>query len=243
MKKDIKTSASLFLKLVIAAIICFFLMLSFNVIFSGIGQKKEIGYVAYGQKGDGEAERLYTYYNSQGDDLKFSAYESQGYKIEKSVLTEMTKGTEIAYDAVTLSFSLIILIAIIYAPIWEYGFKDSNLVHLGHRTNDKWRGFKIGLIASIPHALLYLAVLILSGSVLKDFNMSLYKFASSYFFILYDFIFKKSIITAGEVTALQWIFTAIVLLAVPVISGVSYYLGLKEISIGEKLVYKNKGKG
>ena len=239
MAEYLKHSVKLFLKLLLIAFFSAFLVISFRVIFSGLGGKVEKGYIAYGQKGDEPVKQLYQYMYSEGDDLKYSAYEQQGYKIEKSMLTEMTHGTKIACDITTAFFSIFMAFAVIYMPLFKEGTKDVNLVNFGHKQKDMLKGLKIGLIANIPFVLLYIAFFALHSGVLKGFNLTWYKFISGYLFVIYDLIFGASSV-AGELSVSKLILAAAPLLFVPAAAAVSYVLGYKEFSLEEKLIYKNK---
>ena len=142
--------------------------------------------------------------------------------------------------SIAQALNMIIVISFASNSVYKQGFKDANLVRTGHLKVDNLKGFKIGLIANVPFFVLFAIVVVLSISV-PSFRTVWYAFLNSHFysFVLWisgdaDIISKLSILQFVLLFALQ--------LIVPIISGVSYILGFKEINFTDKLVYKKEVK-
>ena len=238
MNEVFKYGLKQFGKTVIVTIMSFFLIISMNAIGSAIFTDR-IGYIAYGTLEEGgESTELYRYYFEDGDDLKKTQYEEQGYTVsEVSILSELTKAQRIGLSSVTQAICLMLLICFIYPVLWQLGTKDSNMVMYKHKTEDKLKGLKIGLISIVPSVLFLTAIVITKNSFSSDISFMLYKFISSTFYGFID-LGVQSVNTIGQLNALHIILLYALKLIVPIISFVAYYLGYKNFSIGEKIVYK-----
>ncbi len=129
--------------------------------------------------------------------------------------------------------SFVIYIALLYSTSWRAGSSDENRVRLGYLSDNKLRGFIAGLIAAIPGIVFaVLAFLSESGRVSffefigQDGVVVINRFLNQPIGELYQFIVGKP--------ALNLLFP----LVVPVISGISYILGRRGISIKQMLLYK-----
>lgn len=240
MKDILKDGGKLFLKTIVVNIMCFFLVISFSVLTTA-AFSKNIGYKAYGTTGgSSEQTELYTYYYEDGEDTKKSAYEEDGYTVSTvSIRSDISKSGKTLFLIISQVFSILILCGFIYPDIWHNGTNDSNLVKFKHKSEDKFKGLKIGAVAVIPSYLILIFLVIARLGALPDFPMVLYKFLNS---SVYSFI---EVILGGAVTVSNlavWRFILLFLLPliIPAIAGISYILGYKNISVGEKLVYKKK---
>ena len=115
---------------------------------------QEIGYEAYGVKeGSTQNEFLYTYYTKDGEDTKKAEYEEQGYTVSTTQIRDnMSKAERNVFLVISLIGTLWLTGSFIYGVSWMFGNKDSNKVHFGRIKEDKLRGAKIGLIATIPYS-------------------------------------------------------------------------------------------
>ena len=240
MKDILKDGGKLFLKTIVVNIMCFFIVISFSVLTTA-AFSKNIGYKAYGTTGgSSEQTELYTYYYEDGEDAKKSAYEEDGYTVSTvSIRSDISKSGKTLFLIISQLFSILILCGFIYPDIWHNGTNDSNLVKFKHKSEDKFKGLKIGAVAVIPSYLILIFLVIARLGALPDFPMVLYKFLNS---SVYSFI---EVILGGTVTVSNlavWRFIILFLLPliIPAIAGISYILGYKNISVGEKLVYKKK---
>ena len=151
-----------------------------------------------------------------------------------SLRSEMSAGAAAGMNVVLQVLMAVALIALIYSSIWSLGDRDANLVAYHHRQADPLRGLKIGLLAVIPSAVLYvlLVALSLAKPTLSDDYFTLYAWANAPLMPLLN-TFKTA--QGGLRLALS----IIPLLPVPLITLTAYALGYRQISLSEKLIYKN----
>ena len=225
-----KTGAKLFLKLIVVNIMCFFVVMSFSVL-STAAFTKNVGYKAYGTSSDSsEPQELYTHYYADGEDTKKAEYEGRGFTVSESkIRSEMTRGGTAAFLTVSQIFCILILFSFIYPNIWHIGTTDSNLV----------KGLKIGLIAVAPEYLFLLFVIIAKAGVSPKFPVVLLKFLNAAFYSLTQVI-CGSAVHVSELSVIRLILLLLLPLIIPAVSCVSYILGYKNFSVGEKLIYKKK---
>lgn len=240
MKEIFSLGAKQFLKLIVINIMCFFMVISFNTIGTAIFTDN-IGYIAYGTLEEGgESVELYRHYNADGDDTRLAEYEEKGYAVNKvSILSEISPKAVNGLLITIQIFCLILLIGFIHSPMWQIGTKDSNLVAYKHKSEDNLKGFKVGLISIVPAVILLIVLVAGRNNYTADFSVALYKFINSSIYSFIDFS-TKTAKTFGGLNFANIVLLFALQLIYPICSGVSYLLGYKNISIGEKLVYKKK---
>ena len=233
MKEIFKISSKLFLRLLVVNIMGFFIVVSFNVIFTGIFTEN-IGYKAYGVTEENpQSVELYEYYYSDGEDVKFAEFEQQGYKITKANIRSLLSGGDrIAFLLVSQAINLVLLITIIYGNVWQMANNDSNMIRYKHKEEDKLKGLKIGALAVSPYILL---LLVLSFT---KFNVGLFKVINSAFYGFIDLICSNAL-TFDNLSIFKIILIFLMLLIVPIVTHIIYMLGYKDISIGDKILYNH----
>lgn len=238
MKEILNKGASVFLKTIIINIMCFFVVISLSVLTTA-AFTKNIGYKAIGTSSDTSSQtELYTYYYDDGEDTQRSTYESEGYTItESKIRSEMSgTGTKV-FLIVSQIFCLLILIAFIYPGLWQLGTTDSNLVHFKHKSENKLKGFQIGLVAIIPALIFIIFLFVAKFTSLNQFPMVLYKFLNSSFYSFIELIINGTV-AVGDLAIWRLVILILLQLLIPLICGASYLLGYKNISISERLIYK-----
>lgn len=241
MKSIFSVGSKILLKLLVVVVLDFFLCISISVLCIG-GFTENIGYEAFGYVNEGdESEHLYTYYTADGEDTKKAEYEEQGYKIvTNNIRSELSGKGQAIFLSVTQLFCLMVLIPFVYSPVYELGFKESNLVRFKHAEEDLLRGLKIGLVADILFIASYVGLVISALGAAPNMPVSLYKLCNSYCYSIIEVIGGNG--KVGELSPIQLVLLALPLLVVPIVAAVGYILGYKGISISEKLIYKkNKG--
>jgi len=240
MKDNFKMALKLYGKIVLATVMCFFIVISINVIATGFFTKN-IGYVAYGTTStDSEPVELYTHMEADGEDKLKEKYEEDGYTITTSnIRSEVSKSGRVFFLVVSQIFCLLLLLTFIYSPLWEIGIKDNNLVKFGHKSEDKLRGLRCGLLASIPYGIFVIAIFVLRYCTSVKFPTVFIKFVNAPFYTLTELVIGKSM-TLDEVSFIKLLGLLIIGGLVPLISYISYLIGYKDISLSEKLLYKKK---
>ena len=236
--ENIKSASKVFLKTVAVTVLGFFVAISFMVMCTGFGTEN-IGYTVYGAtENDDELKELYTHYFSDGEDEREEEFKNAGYAMQKvSVRSELSGGVKALLLILTQVFNLAILIGFIYYYMWELGSKDYNLIKFGHTKTDNLKGIKIGLMASVPNIIFFALLVIFKNGFMSGFNMPYYKFIVSYLYSFVELIIG-GVKTASELNLTQIIGLGALLLVVPIITEIAYLLGVKGISVGEKLIYK-----
>ncbi|MBQ8740379.1 MAG: hypothetical protein IJY79_02380 [Clostridia bacterium] len=247
--KIFKSGLKMWGSIIVAAVISFFLCISMNIICSALFTY-ETGYKAFVYETETSeksiAEYDYAYTDKDGDgkddgtDTKKEEYEDEGYTVitvkQRSTLTGAGKTVFLVSTQV---LSLIMVIAFASNASYKQGFKDSNLVKIGHTKNDTLKGFKIGFIGNIPFLAIFVMAVVMSVGLAPDFRTVWYAFLNSHYYSAVMWITGNAS-TLSQLGILQYVLLFLLQLIVPVISGVAYILGLKEISLSEKIVYKKE---
>ena len=240
MKEIIGLGAKTFGKLVLVNVLCVFLVLSISVIISNTF-KENIGYMVYGvQEGEEEPEHLYNYYFKNGEDTEKANFEAEGYtELSEHPITAATKTGNKIFLTISGLFCFATLAVILYPAIWKTGSKDRNLVHFGHIAEDKLKGLKVGIVAIIPAFLLFAFFVATKGNISANFPAGWLKFLNANAYSFIDLL-QNGAMKLSEISALKLVLMALTQITVPLICYLAYYLGYKEISIADKLMYKKK---
>ncbi len=141
--------------------------------------------------------------------------------------------------------SLLLYGSIIGSPAWQQGNRDLNKVKFKRREQDLLRGFKIGMVASVPMFVLAIGLLLAKAELLPNFYI-IYKLVNGEmlaFIGLIDGAFRG--VQSAYLTMVSWpqvIGVCLLNFIPPVIWEVYYLLGYKDIVIAEKVIYKNQKK-
>ncbi len=240
MKEILLKSLKLYGQLIVAGFMCFILVITFNVLATGFFTKT-VGYTVYGAlEGEETQTELYTHYNDDGEDQKKQEYIDKGYTLnEVTIRSDIKKSTGIIWDCITEIFLLFMVGVFVYNSLWNIGFKDNNLVHIGAKPEDKLKGLKIGLIVTIPSFILLTVLTIGKVSFAKGISVALYGLLNPH---LYEAIYM---ISGGgglfsALSAWQIIAFYAMLIFIPLLAYIAYLLGYKSILVSEKLIYKKK---
>lgn len=203
----------------------------------------EIGFEVYGKKNDASKEELlYKYYTEKGATILSEEYKEKKVELIKySFRSEVEKAPDIAFTILSQIFCLVILASFIYSDLWKAGNKDFEAARLYNKPINKLKGLFIGLIAVIPSAAFLTFCLITKDTIMAKMPVAIYTFVNCY---AYEIIYT---VTNGtmywpDVQLWQAAVYYAVLLIIPIIALVSYIIGVKDISLSEKLVYKNNKK-
>ena len=278
-KANFKMALNVFLKTVLAAILCFFLYMSVTVIVMGLGTK-DIGYELYEIQSNGSAILLRTHLYENDS----SAEASSGHASTDPTTTGSTTGTAIAgaagttasgqssaagtttstrptnqrqmtirselspamnllMDIIAQVLMLLLLAAFPYSILWAQGDRDKNSVNFGHMSEDKLRGLKVGLMAEIPYFFTYFLLLLSRLVVFFPNYIGIYRLFNLPFLPLFNRIIGGAGVTAtAQVSWLGMLWLLLLLAVVPAVCHLAYFLGYKQISISEKLIYVNPEK-
>lgn len=238
-KNGMKLSGSI----IIAAVISFFLCISLNVICTALFTEFT-GYRGYVYENETSEEVIaeYEYNYSDGTDTKKAEYEAEGYTVTTvKMRSSLTGSGKVVFLVLTQLLSLIMIVAFASTTAYKQGFKDSNLVNIGHIKRDNLKGLKIGLVGNAPFYALFVLIVVMSLGLAPDFLTVWYAFLNSHF---YSFIMlvTNGAQTVSQLVAWQYVLLLLLQFIVPAVSTVAYILGVKEINLSEKIVYKKEGK-
>lgn len=243
MKEIFKMGVSLFGKMIVVNIMCFFLAISLSVLTTALFTKDVGNTVFVTDAKTNELVTQYEHYYADGEDTKLKEYEdSEEYKVTSSVIkSQLSKGANNGFYIVTQIMCAIMVLIFTYPNLWDRGTRDNNLVTFGHANEDKLKGLKVGFIAAAPSILFSLFLLITKSNIMAKFPVGILKIMYSSCYGINYAIFGN-VIKLGDLSYLQLILSLLLNFCLPIIAYGSYLLGYKNISIGEKLVYKKEKK-
>lgn len=235
--------------MIMATVIGFFLCLSINMICLPMFTV-ETGYNAtvYADENQKKVIAKYEYkYNDEdmdgkpdSKDTKKEEYEEKGYYVVTQKTRSDLKGVGKAVFLITTQvLNLVMVVAFAGSSVYRQGFKDINLVKINHIKRDILKGFKIGLIGNIPFFVLFIAACIMAAVVSPQFPTKWYVLLNSHYYSLISWITGGADVLS-KLEIWQFILLGLLQFIVPVISGVCYILGFKDINLEEKIVYKKR---
>ncbi|MBO5210473.1 MAG: hypothetical protein J6B80_00915 [Clostridia bacterium] len=242
MKDILLKSLKVYGHLIIVAILCFFLVVSFNALKIGLFTK-DIGYDMYLRTSeDAEPEFLYTYFYEDGEDLKLKEYEDQKDNLVKySIRSDVEKTPDIALSVISQIFCIMMLVSFLYNDLWKVGNKDFEAMRIHSKKFSRLKGLYIGLIAILPSFIFLTFALVTKNSVMANSPIALFTYSNSYAFEIIIAVTKGAMHWA-DVKLWQAMVYYAVLFITPIVCEIAYVIGFKDISIGEKLIYKNSKK-
>ena len=168
-------------------------------------------------------------------------------------------GITVSQEMVSLIFMGTVFTLMIYSVMWAYGDHQRNSVSIGQTKHDKYEGVKVGALSSIV-SILALAFTLISKLLscftsinLMPLSLSCLSFSNFTFMPI-----LKPFVTVPDITIfsrdpsidrmlfgcsdISWL--GIAVMVVPIIYKIlichlAYNLGYRQISIKEKIVYKN----
>lgn len=237
---SLKYGVKLYGKLIVANILCFIIVFSISFIAAFLFSE-EIGYKVSGVSPDGTvSDNLYTHYYADGDDLKYAEYVNQGYELNKlTIRSGISGGARLFLQIASQICGLGILISFIYPMFKDIGGKDRNAVNFGRIKEDKLKGFKSGLFTIIPVTVVTLFFILTKSGITAEFSVSLYIFFNSSFYGIMDILTNHQVMFK-DVGTLNLVLIILVQLIIPIIAHVAYTLGYRDVSVSDRLIYKDK---
>lgn len=237
----LKNGIKLYGKMALANIMCFIVVFSLTFLSTFLFTN-EIGYRVSGADENGNIiyEDLYIHYYEDGKDVKYAEYEAKGYELNKvGIRSEVSGGALTFLQIVSQIIGLGILVSFIYPTFWDIGNKESNAVKFGRIKKDMLHGLKSGLIAIIPITVLTSLIIAFKDSFFADISLTLYKFINSSFYGVMDYL-TNHVSLFSDTTVVSLVIILALQFIIPIIAQIAYTLGYKDISIKERLIYKDK---
>lgn len=230
----LKKSLKLYGQLILAGIMCFILVITFNMLGANLFGK-QIGYSMQGQlENEENATILYDYMYEDGKDTKKQEYIDKGYE-----LTEIPiKATTVAWDVIAQICLTLMMGIFVYNSLWKEGYADHNAVHLGRKAEDKLKGLKIGVIASLPSIIMLAAFVIGRNTFAKTISTATFSLFNPHLHRAIYLLTNSNGVLFSNLEMWKVIVIFAMLLFIPLVATVAYIIGYKSIVVSEKLIYK-----
>lgn len=230
----LKTSLRVWLRMVFATFLCFIVWASVYAMSTALFSDT-IGYRIYEQDENGENNLVVEHFYTEDED------KSAEIPLEENQsmigLRELSDETNVKTGVVSSAFTLVIFGAFPYNILWNIGSKDNNLVTFNRMKKDIFFGLKVGCVANIPSAVLYLLLVLGKFGVVPGVVLKWHRVLNTPFIPYIDGV-EQGAEVASQLTIGSLLAVGATLLFVPIISQLGYYLGYRQISVRERLVYK-----
>ncbi|MDO4743203.1 MAG: hypothetical protein Q4B04_04120 [bacterium] len=231
-ESKIKSVIKLFLYTTFAAVICAIVYIVSMTTFEGF-MTQITGYTVYEQQENGKSKLVSEITLAEGQTGSDIELEENQIKIQ--VRSEMSTVEKIITKVITQAILLIIFYMAVFMKSGDIGRKQRFLEICNQCDVDKWLGLKIGLMASIPSALMYI-VLVVCKFLSVNF-LNIFKVYHSAFRPLVDWICNESN-NINDVSILTVFLMIIPTILMPVISQLAYLYGYTNGQATQKIIYK-----
>ena len=155
----------------------------------------------------------------------------------------VSNASSLLMNSIALVLEGALFYLIVYSKLWELGDRNSNAVRFGHMNPDRLRGFKIGLLASIPSFLSFVALLADKLFHFWDSMAAIYRICQLALYPIVVWSMGSTVtVTTADVSWGGILCAGLPVLFVPVVAGIAYLLGYHNIQVWEKLVFVKKRK-
>lgn len=230
----------------VSAILCILIYMSVLFVYRQAGNPKIIGYVEHVQVLDENGKVI-------SDEIKDAYYFKEGEKAELPK-ADTTHYYDKLYtnDTFPEVLSQILMFAVssvmIYNIAWGFGAYEKNAIAYGHSTRDKLKGVKLGLTSSFMFIVSYILLVFAKFGVNFKFAFPLFGLVNSTYLPLFNSLLNAKYGAYGLVGVLSFnidsiSITGIAIMLIPLIIKVlicylGYELGIKQISIKDRIVFK-----
>ncbi|MBE6806458.1 MAG: hypothetical protein E7527_00370 [Ruminococcaceae bacterium] len=241
-KKTISVAISVFTRVLLGIVLCAILNVSMNAIAVGIFGN-EVGYrVIEEDKSTGAAKYVpeleYRYKPGETSTVRDKLKLVDNEKIAQVAepIIEPSATTKTIMDILSQVLMLVVLGIFPYHILWQFGNRDDTNVRYKGQRPDPWRGVKVGALAMIPFAALWIVLVVARFTGWDDF-LSIYSLISFPYINYNTWVLGAS--TALANVAVWRLFLLLpTLLFVPAVSGIAYRMGGNQFSIAEFITFK-----
>lgn len=227
-KKTLAVAGKVLLRLILVSVLCVILYFSMLAIATGVFSDV-VGYQVY----DTTTEESQNYYFADG-----ALAEDKPTQTETVIVTDLravSDGTLATFNVISQIMMLIVLAIFPYHILWEFGNRDDTNVRYKGQKPDAFRGVKVGALACVPYALLWIGVLLVKFGLLPDSFVLAYRLAHVPFMPFVNTITSNGLIAE---TAIWKLFLLLIPLGfIVAVCGIAYRLGHKQFSVRERLVF------
>ena len=234
-KRTLAVSGKVLLRLVLASILCVIMYLSMMFIATGMFSDV-IGYQIHEEKENGDIVLVDEHYYVAGEKHLTRADVEDDQALTE--LREVPQKTLMIFNILSQIMMLIVFAIFPYHILWEFGNRDDTKVRYKGQRPDPYRGFRVGALATIPHTILWALLLLVKGGLMPDGYVEIYRWVNIPYMPFINWITSN-----GDLrnTALwKLLLMLLMLLYIPIISGISYRMGHNQFSLREHLVFAKK---
>lgn len=232
MKKLFSDSAKLYLQVFLASFLCFIICTSISSLFYSLGTHV-IGYRLYEMGEDGKPQYVGEPYYFQTEDE-----EPPKDKLYETIRSERPKYSLILEGVLSQSIMLVLFVSFVNTRISKIAYSDRTADMYQGQKKNIYKGFIFGGIASIPAIAFYIYLLILKIIGSQVSILTLVRIANAAFLPLVNAI-VGSAQKLTEISYGSFALLIIPILILPIVTGISYIFNYKQISIKDKIMYKN----
>lgn len=232
MKKLFSDSAKLYLQVFLASFLCFIICTSISSLFYSLGTHV-IGYRLYEMGEDGKPQYIGEPYYFQTEDE-----EPPKDKLYETIRSERPKYSLVFEGILSQGIMLVLYVSFVNTRIKKIAYSDRTAdTYQGHKKN-LYKGFILGSIASLPAFAFYVYLLVnkIIGSQVSI--LTLVRIVNAAFLPIINAI-VGSAQKLTEISYGSFALLIIPILILPIVTGISYIFNYKQISVKEKLMYKN----
>lgn len=237
-KKTLSIAVKVFIRLLLASVLCAILYVSMNVIstafFSNI-----VGYQIFEQNENGEVNMVVEHYYQSGDPIQTADTIELADNQMFSAIRVVPPGAQKTMNVISQVLMLIVLGVFPYHILWEFGNRDDTNVRYRGQRPDPLRGAKIGLLAISPFAV-SLVVLLLSKYIVPLGNyLAIYR-VTAFPYLPYVNWLLGDAASAAAVSIWRLLLLIPTLFFVPLVCSVAYRMGGRQFSIAEFITFSKK---
>ena len=215
-----------------ASFLCFIICTSISSLFYSLGTHV-IGYRLYEMGEDGKPQYVGEPYYFQTEDE-----EPPKDKLYETIRSERPKYSLILEGVLSQSIMLVLFVSFVNTRISKIAYSDRTADMYQGQKKNIYKGFIFGGIASIPAIAFYIYLLILKIIGSQVSILTLVRIANAAFLPLVNAI-VGSAQKLTEISYGSFALLIIPILILPIVTGISYIFNYKQISIKDKIMYKN----
>ncbi len=234
-KNSIKYALKMWGRIVFATLMCAVLYFSLHMLISVLFSQ-EVGYRIYGTDENGATVEVDSHYYTADEDPSMSVQLLEGQT--KQPIKTLTGGAAVTFNVLVQILMLAVLAVFPYDRMWKLGARDENMVQCGRKKADNLRGFKIGLMASIPSAVLFVLLVLAKFGLIPDWYMTLFRACNMPYLPIINSFFTVDTTVVGA-PWYAFAVAAVTIAFVPAVCALGYRLGRAGFSLHEHLVYKS----
>lgn len=133
--------------------------------------------------------------------------------------------------------ALLSYLMLLYSPLRGYGERDVNRVKIGVKKENKLMGLVFGLVLMIPYVLSFILLVLGKLGVIWDL-LAAYRMVNSQFVVLISTCVGGALSLAELSWGMLMVITLVIPLVILAVTTLFYYLGYKQVSFSEKLMYQ-----